>query len=169
MSSSPTAEFMDSLQAADVSTSLTTVDEFPSTLSDTLAEPAVGVEVPFDGVSLADTPVTVDPTPDQLRAAVTGVTAGELGITEYGSVVLRCTGDGAEFLALYPDRHVVVLAASDVVEDMLTAIDTLADPMRDESADFIVATGPSATADMGSVVQGVHGPNEVHAIVLEDR
>lgn len=169
MSSSPTAEFVDSLRAADVTATRTTVDEFPSTLPNTLAEPAVGVALPFDGVSLTETPVTVDPTPDALRAARTGVTEGDLGITEYGSVVLRCTGDGAEFLALYPERHVVVLAASDVVDDMPTGIDAVAGPMRDESADYVIATGPSATADMGSVVQGVHGPSEVYAIVLEDR
>lgn len=169
MNTSPTDEFETSLRAVDVTTTRTSVDEFSSALTSTLTEPAVGVELPFEGVSLADAPVSVDPTPEQLRAARTGITAGEFGITEYGSVVLRCTGDGAEYLALYPDRHVVVLAASDIVGDMPAGIDTVADPMRDESADFIIATGPSATADMGSVVQGVHGPSEVHAIILEDR
>lgn len=169
MSSSPTAEFVDSLQAADVTTTQTTVDEFESILPSTLTKPAVGVELPFDGVSLAATTVTVDPTPDELRTARTGVTAGELGITDYGSVVLRYTGDGAEFLSLYPERHVVALAASDIRPDMPTGIDAVDDPIRDTSADFIIATGPSATADMGSVVHGVHGPSEVHAIILEDR
>lgn len=169
MSSSPTAEFVDSLRAADVTPIQTTVDEFASILPGILNEPAVGVDLPFDGVSLADTPVTVDPTPAQLRTAQTGVTGGELGITEYGSVVLRFSGDGTEFLALYPDQHVVVLQASDVVDDMPAGIDAVAGPIRDASADYIIATGPSATADMGSVVQGVHGPSEVHAIILEDR
>lgn len=169
MSSSPTTEFVDSLRAADVTPIQTTTDEFASTLHSTLSEPAVGVRLPFDGVSLADAPVIVDPTPGQLRTARTGVTAGELGITDYGSVALRCSGDGAEFIALYPDRHVVVLAASDIVVDMPTGIDTVAGPIREASADFIIATGPSATADMGAVVQGVHGPSDVHAIILEDR
>jgi len=30
-----------------------------------------------------------------------------------------------------------------------------------------MATGPSATGDMGALVQGVHGPSEVHVIVVE--
>ncbi|MFW5900663.1 MAG: LUD domain-containing protein, partial [Halodesulfurarchaeum sp.] len=33
----------------------------------------------------------------------------------------------------------------------------------------ILATGPSATADMGATVHGVHGPSEVHVIVVTDR
>lgn len=161
--------FAASLERVDVTVTRTTTDDAPAAIRDAITPPAVAADLDVVDMSLVDADVTVDPTPEQLRAAATGITAGELGITEYGSVVLRCTGDGAEFLALYPERHVVVLAASDVVEDMPTTIDTLADPIRDEAADFIVATGPSATADMGSVVQGVHGPNEVHAIVLEDR
>ena len=161
--------FAASLERVDVAVTRTSTDDAPSAIRDAVTPPAVAVDRDVIDLSLVDADVTVDPTPEQLRTAQTGITPGEIGITEYGSAVLRCTGDGAEFLALYPERHVVVLVASDVVEDMPTAIDTLADPVRDEAADFIIATGPSATADMGSVVQGVHGPNEVHAIILEDR
>jgi L-lactate dehydrogenase complex protein LldG len=33
----------------------------------------------------------------------------------------------------------------------------------------VLATGISATADMGATVYGVHGPRAVHAIVITDR
>ena len=33
---------------------------------------------------------------------------------------------------------------------------------------FTFITGPSATADMGPLVRGVHGPGKLHIIVLED-
>ncbi len=32
----------------------------------------------------------------------------------------------------------------------------------------ILATGASLTADMGSMVEGVHGPSSVDVVVLED-
>jgi len=39
---------------------------------------------------------------------------------------------------------------------------------RDESIDVVLATGPSATADMGGLVHGAHGPKEVHVVLLRD-
>jgi len=30
----------------------------------------------------------------------------------------------------------------------------------------VFVTGPSATADMGPLVRGVHGPHQLHVIVL---
>jgi L-lactate dehydrogenase complex protein LldG len=169
MSDTLADEFAASLGEVDVAVTRTTTADFASSVDDAVTSPAVGVELPFEALSLAETTVTVDPTPALLRGARTGVTAGSLGVTSYGSLVLRCTGAGAEFLALFPDEHVVVLAADDVVEDMPNALDAVADPMRDEAADFVVATGPSATADMGSVVQGVHGPSDVRVLLVEDR
>lgn len=163
-----TDRFETSLGDVDVSVTRASVATLEDALADVVTEPAVGVDLPFDGVTLAETSITVDPTPEQLRAARTGVTPASGGITDYGSLLLRCTGDGAEFLALYPDRHVVAVRASDVVEDMPDGIDAIADTLRDEAGDVIVATGPSATADMGSVVQGVHGPSDVHVVLLED-
>lgn len=164
-----TDAYADALAAADVAVTRTSVANAPDAILAAATNPTVAVDLPVPTDALTAAGVTVDPTPEQLRAARTGVTAGALGITSYGSVVLRCTGDGSEFLALYPDRHVAVVAASDVRPDMSDAIDAVADPMRAESADFVVATGPSATADMGAVVQGVHGPSEVHVVLLEDR
>lgn len=169
MSNTLTDEFEASLSGVDVSVTRTTVDGFEDALQDVVLDPAVGVTLPFEGVSLEGTGVTVDPTPEDLRTAATGVTAGEVGVSTYGSVLLRCTSDGAEFLSLYPDRHVIVVRASSIVDDMPEGIDAIADTVRDDSADVIVATGPSATADMGAVVQGVHGPSDVHVVLLEDR
>jgi len=41
--------------------------------------------------------------------------------------------------------------------------------MARDGDDVILATGPSATADMGDLVLGAHGPRAVHALLLEDR
>jgi L-lactate dehydrogenase complex protein LldG len=32
---------------------------------------------------------------------------------------------------------------------------------------FVYVTGPSATADMGPLVRGVHGPHRLHVILLD--
>ena len=37
---------------------------------------------------------------------------------------------------------------------------------RTDAAISVFVTGPSATADMGPLVRGVHGPHKLHIIVL---
>ncbi|AEH38588.1 LutC/YkgG family protein [Halopiger xanaduensis] len=144
-----------------------TPSTFEAAIADAIVEPAVGTPLPFEEVSLASTDVVRDPTPAQLRDAACGVTAAAIGVADYGSVVLEATPDGAEFASLFPDRHVVVLRERDIVSDMAAAFERLGDRFRDGRDDAVIATGPSATADMGELVHGVHGPRETHAIILE--
>ena len=132
-------------------------------VDDAAGEPAVGVEI--DGVSLPDR-IETDPTTAELRAAHTGITGASLGIAEYGSVAIEADTAGTEPVSLFVDRHVVVLRESDIVEDMPAAFAWLGPRTRDESVDVVFATGPSATADMGGLVYGAHGPKEVHVVLL---
>lgn len=161
--------FATAARDVDVPVSLVDAGSFTDELAAVVEAPAYGTPLPFDGVSYADTPIRMDPTGADLFDAATGVTHGVLAIADYGSVLLAETGHGEELLALYPDRHVVVVAASDVVDDMPTAVDRIDEQAQTRPADYIIATGPSATADMGAVVTGVHGPRNVHVVVLEDR
>lgn len=141
-------------------------NEADDALGQLVEEPAVGVALPFDGVRLPETVVTgFDVT--ELRNARTGVTPAGLGVADYGTVTVRSTAAGDELASLYPPRHVVVLHADDVVPDMPTAFERLGEEFDEGMSTQVLATGPSATADMGTLVQGVHGPREVHVVVLE--
>ena len=146
----------------------TSADGFTTTLSTVVEAPAVGTPLPYTDTSYEGTPVDTAATPDGLRGARTGVTAARSAIADYGSLVLEASGAGEELVSIYPDRHVAVVAASDVVPDMPSAIDGIAEVARG-TGDAIIATGPSATADMGAVVTGVHGPQTVHVVILGDR
>ena len=134
---------------------------------DAVDEPAVAV--PLDGYdpALDETRVTVDPTPSVAREAATGVTPAAFGIADYGSVVLPGDDRGSELVSLFVERHVAVLREGDVVPDMDAAFERLDGAVPEEYGDAIVATGPSATADMGALVKGAHGPREVHVVVVE--
>jgi len=149
----------------DVALTRTDAATAAETITSVLEEPAVGAPLPFEGVSLPEC-VSVDPTPAQLDEATTGVTAASLAIADYGSVVLEATPDGAEPASLFPDLHVVVLRAADIVPDMGTAFEWFGERFRETRGSAILATGPSATADMGSLVEGAHGPKAVHAVVI---
>lgn len=147
----------------------TTAGDFVATIDAAITEPAVGTPIPHDGVSLDGTAVDSDPDLAAIDAARTGVTPAEIGIADYGTVTLPSTADGAELCALYVDRHVAVLAESDLADGMDQAFDRIADEVADGTATQILATGPSATADMGELIRGVHGPHETHVVVVTDR
>jgi L-lactate dehydrogenase complex protein LldG len=169
MGTGVTSEFEASLDSLGVTWTRTVSESFGATVDEAVEAPAVGTPLPFEGVSLADTVVTRDPTAAELDAATTGVTPAEMAIADYGSVVVTPSGIGHEPVSLYPERHVAVVAESDVVADMAAAFERLGEAFAAGNDDAIIATGPSATADMGALVEGAHGPKDVHVVVLEDR
>lgn len=136
------------------------------TIAGLLDAPAIGTVLPWDDVELPDS-VETEPTPADIEAAVTGVTAASLAIAQYGSVVLRSDAAGSEPVSLFNDRHIAVLRQEDIVPDMTAAFEWFGEELRQSRDSAIIATGPSATADMGSLVQGAHGPKEVEVIVVE--
>jgi len=166
MSAEPIATFESALDELGVDLVRTTTDEFASTLEPLLDAPAVGSPLPFTGVSLPEN-VDTDPTVAELDAAATGVTAAGYGIADYGSVVVQGGADGAEPVSLYADEHVAVVAESDVLPDMDAAFDRIAADVGNGTSQSIIATGPSATADMGALVEGAHGPMAVTVVLLE--
>ena len=160
--------FEDSLSAIDVETTLTTADGFKSALSDAIERPAVGTCLPFEGISLTETEVSSEPTAAELEAAATGVTPAGIGIAEHGSVVIQSDEKGNEPVSLYPPKHVAVVRTDDIVPDVGGALEWLSGEFRDGRNSAVVATGASATGDMGALVEGVHGPETVHVLLLSD-
>lgn len=93
-----------------------------------------------------------------------GVTGGDALVAETGSLVVT-TGPGRPRLAsLVGDVHVAVVTADQVVPSLRAWLD---DTVGDDTANTVLITGPSRTGDIeGILVQGVHGPREVHVVLL---
>ncbi|NUB93454.1 LUD domain-containing protein [Haloterrigena sp. SYSU A121-1] len=158
--------FEESLADLEVPVTRTEPTALESALEEIVREPVIGTPLEFEGVALPDW-IDDAPTPATLEAATTSVTSASFGIADYGSVVLPARPDGSEQVSLFPELHVPILRESDLVPDMPTAIDRLGPVLRDGGS-AILATGPSATADMGALVRGAHGPKAVHVVLLED-
>lgn len=167
MAADSLAAFEAALRDVEATVTRATPDGCAAAVSAAVRPPAVGVDLPFPGADLPDS-VDTDPTIGDLKAARTGVTPATLGIADYGSVIVESDPAGAEPISLFPDRHVAVLRAADVVPDMPTAFDRFGETVGKSRRSAIVATGPSATADMGGLVLGAHGPESVHVVVLAD-
>ncbi|WP_436928474.1 LUD domain-containing protein [Halosimplex halobium] len=157
--------FLDRLDDFDVSHALVAPDGVAAAVDAAASEPAVGVALP-DGLGDLPAGVTTDWSPADLRGAATGVTPASLGVADYGSLVLPTTPAGVEPVSLFADGHVAVVAERDVVPGMADALARLGDRFRADGDSAVVATGPSATADMGALVKGAHGPKTVHAVVV---
>lgn len=163
------AEFESSLRGTASAVEVVATEELPGVLREHVAQPAVGAPLPFEGASYDEVPVEPLASATDLLDLKTGVTAAGMGVANYGTITVRSTADGDELVSLYPERHVAVLAASDLVPDMDAAFDRLGEEFAEGLDAQVLATGPSATADMGSLVEGVHGPSDVRVVVLEDR
>jgi L-lactate dehydrogenase complex protein LldG len=159
----------DSLDQLGVPASSATVATLPEHLREVSTDPAVGAPIPFAPDALADAEIQTDPTPSALADAETGVTPVRFAIAEYGTVAVPSTPGGVEPVSLYPPKHVAVVAESDVYDGFDGAFDRLTEEFTDGSDSVVFATGVSATADMGELIEGVHGPREVHVVVVSDR
>ncbi|WP_267640909.1 LUD domain-containing protein [Haloarchaeobius amylolyticus] len=168
MSTNVTDAFTDSVADTGATVEVVPAAAAEDAIAAALDSPAVGTALPFEGVELPET-VTTEPGPAELADASTGVTPARLGVAALGSILIHSSPEGDEPVSLYPNRHVAVVAASALVEGTRDAVDWLADEFDAGRDSYVFATGPSATADMGGLVEGVHGPNEVHVVVLKDR
>lgn len=168
MSVSVTREFRDSLSELDTDSTVVAPSDLESTLRSLLERPAVGTPLQFDAASIDALDVTTDPSPDELRAAVTGITPARAGVSSLGTVAVESSDRGEELVALFPETHVAVLGASDIEPTLEAAFEWLGSQFEAGSRSFVFATGPSATGDMGALVQGVHGPSNVHVVVVDD-
>lgn len=156
--------FIDELERYNVAATQTETAAVGETLEGLADETTVGVDFSQDGVSLP-AQVNTEPTPGDLEAATVGITEATLGIASYGSLALRQDTVGSEPISLFVDTHIAVLHEDDIVAEMADAFTSLGEEIRDRRDSFILATGPSATADMGALVQGAHGPKEVEVII----
>lgn len=158
--------FMDSLASVGVETRRVPPDDVATAIKELLVGATVAVAPDRDDIAFPDT-ATIDPTPAELRAARTGITPAAFAIADYGSVVLPSTAAGSELVSLFVDRHIAIVDNQDIVSDVESAFDRFSRDVPDEYGSAIIATGPSATADMGSLVTGAHGPSDVGIVVVE--
>jgi L-lactate dehydrogenase complex protein LldG len=102
----------------------------------------------------------------ELAAADVGITDAFAAIARTGTICVALDPDHTGFISLLARMHIAVLDADDIVEAPrdLFRRDCVAGKGLDRN--FVFVTGPSATADMGPLVRGVHGPHRLHVIVL---
>lgn len=96
-----------------------------------------------------------------------GVTSAQWAIAETGTLVLESDRESHRLTSLVPPVHICILRA-DVIRQTLGEILELTSKELSRTITFI--TGASRTSDIElTLAIGVHGPGELHVIVIADQ
>jgi L-lactate dehydrogenase complex protein LldG len=94
-----------------------------------------------------------------------GVSHAVYGLADTGSVVLAAGPDEPRARSLLPPVHVTILTASRILPGLPELFEELGSELPSALA---IVTGPSRSADIEQkLVIGVHGPGEVHIVLLK--
>ena len=98
-----------------------------------------------------------------------GLTVADVGIAETGTLVINCPNEDLRLSTMVCEYHVCLLRTSNIVEDAFAANQHLLKSFHKAPNYTAFITGASRTADIERVLAlGVHGPLELHILLLED-
>ena len=99
-----------------------------------------------------------------------GITDVHAALAETGTLICHSDPAHSRGLSLVPPIHVAIVRSSDILPDMIDYWALFKDkPNTDLPSSIAFITGPSKTADIeGVLIKGVHGPQDVHIVVVED-
>lgn len=108
---------------------------------------------------------------DLAFSADLGITSVDFAVAETGSLAL-CSRPGGRgrSASLLPPLHVTLLRPAQIVPDLFDLFRELGIEQTATGlpSNVVLITGPSKTGDIQlKLTTGVHGPGEVHAVVLE--
>jgi L-lactate dehydrogenase complex protein LldG len=107
--------------------------------------------------------VITNPSGEELKTTRTGITLSFAGVASTGSVCLSMDEKLTAPISILTQNHITIVRGDTIVK---RPSDLFSGEYNDGKS-FSFITGPSATADMGPLVRGVHGPGKLHIIILE--
>jgi L-lactate dehydrogenase complex protein LldG len=96
-----------------------------------------------------------------------GITSAQWGIAETGTLVLESERESHRLTSLVPPVHLCILEAVNIRQTLGEILETIS---KDLNRTVTFITGASRTSDIElTLAIGVHGPKELHVIVVNDR
>jgi L-lactate dehydrogenase complex protein LldG len=107
---------------------------------------------------------------EELRAAAVaadfGITSADYALADTGSLVMFSSAGEARMISLAPPQHIALVPRDRILTGLDELLSLIPAPAA-RSSSMVVITGPSRTADIEQIlVRGVHGPGELHLIVV---
>jgi L-lactate dehydrogenase complex protein LldG len=102
---------------------------------------------------------------EQMSDVVLGITGADGGIALSGSIVLRSGPGRPRMASLIPAIHIAFLAVAQVHPTLASL--SLSSQNLEAASNLVLITGPSRTGDIEQQLNlGVHGPKQLHVILL---
>jgi L-lactate dehydrogenase complex protein LldG len=97
-----------------------------------------------------------------------GITGVHAALAETGTLICCSDACHSRGLSLVPPIHIAIVRAGDILPDMIDYWARLSSSASGElPSSQVLITGPSKTADIeGMLVTGVHGPGQVHVLLV---
>jgi L-lactate dehydrogenase complex protein LldG len=107
--------------------------------------------------------------PQEYRDVRFGLSFATAGVAATGSLLLELSDPAGRGATALPPVNLVFLTASTIVPDLQSLSGTLYRLLASHPSSYLsLTTGPSRTADIERVLTiGVHGPKELHILILE--
>ncbi|RLD87980.1 MAG: hypothetical protein DRJ09_09255 [Bacteroidetes bacterium] len=107
---------------------------------------------------------------NQFPEVKAGITRCEFLIARFGSVMVSSALSAGRRMFVFPETHLVVAYASQVVTELKEALKAMKEKYADNfPSQVTVITGPSRTADIEkTLVMGAHGPKELYVFMIDD-
>jgi L-lactate dehydrogenase complex protein LldG len=107
---------------------------------------------------------------EDLQNCKSGITECEFLIARFGSVLMSSALSSGRKLYSWPEIHLVVAYASQLVPELKDAIIGMRERYNGVIPSMItLVSGPSRTADIEkTLVTGVHGPKEIFVFYIDD-
>ena len=104
---------------------------------------------------------------EELFGCDIGITGAQWGIAETGTLVLESNEERNRLASLVPPVHIAIVEAKNIRQKMSEILTLVSG--RDFSRAVTFITGPSRTSDIElTLAIGVHGPRELHVIIVSD-
>jgi len=131
------------------------------------------------GTAVSACPASGSAAPEEAKfrqdcfAATLGITGVDFVLAETGSLALSSATEGSQLASLAPPVHVALYRRKQLVGSLDDLLEKVSNPAGSSvlaaGRSIVFITGTSRTADIEQIlIRGVHGPREVHAILVED-
>jgi len=98
--------------------------------------------------------------------AACGITGADYALADTGTLVMLASPQEARLISLLPPVHIAIVERKRLLTGLDELLSILPRP-ADQTSSMVLITGPSRTADIEQIlVRGVHGPGEIHVVVV---
>ena len=106
----------------------------------------------------------------KILEARVGITGCEYLIARLGSIMVSSKQGSGRRLFVYPEVHIVIASASQLMPDLPEALNAIREKYSDAMPSLVsLISGPSRTADIEkTLVMGAHGPKEIYVFLSEE-